>query len=65
MENNELLNYQGYYGTALPNSVDNIWIGRVLDIGETVIYQSKTKDGIQKAFEHAVDKYIYDGIIVK
>ncbi len=54
----DLLQYNGYEGTAELDMTRCTCRGRVLFIHDLVTYEAKTPDQLQKEFEAAVDDYI-------
>lgn len=53
-----LKNYKGYSGSAIYDSKDNVYYGKILNISDLILYESKYRDGLQKSFEAAVDEYV-------
>lgn len=54
------LEYNGYIGTAEISTEDGVFHGKLAHIRDLVTYESKTADGLVKAFRSAVDDYLAD-----
>lgn len=54
------LEYKGYIGSVELSVEDGVFHGRLAHIRDLVTYESKTADGLVKAFHHAVDDYLAD-----
>lgn len=55
-----LREYRGYQGSCEFSAEDQVWYGEVLFIRDGVFYEAAGKEGLQKAFEKAVDEYFED-----
>ena len=53
-----ILEYQGYYGSAEFSLEDNIFHGKLLYIRSLVTYESDNVEGLKQAFHEAVDDYL-------
>lgn len=62
MSNKSLLlpEYCGYVGSIEHSKKDNLFYGSVQFITDGIFYESETLEGLQKAFEDAVDEYLAD-----
>jgi predicted HicB family RNase H-like nuclease len=58
MADKDLLNYKGYYGSALVSIEDGVIHGKIECISDLVTYESESVAGIKSAFEFAVDDYL-------
>lgn len=54
------LEYKGYVGTAEISEDDGVFHGKLAHIRDLVTYESKTADGLVKAFHQAVNAYLAD-----
>lgn len=56
--------YKGFTGSVLyidddgAEEVGGVYFGKLLDIRDVVFYEAADLDGVQKAFEEAVDEYL-------
>lgn len=55
---NLTLFYSGYLGSIRYCDKTSLFYGKILDIDEEILYNSKTEAGLQEAFESAFDCYI-------
>lgn len=55
---NDILQYKGYYGSAMFSVEDHVLYGKLLYIRALVSYEAETASGIEKAFHEAVDDYL-------
>ena len=53
------LHYKGYSGSSEWSEEDNIFFGKILDIGDLVAYEAETEAALADEFLKAVDEYIY------
>lgn len=53
-----MLDYKGYHATVEYRPDDNLLFGRVLDLGDTVVFEAERAADVQAAFEGAVDDYL-------
>ena len=53
-----MLSYKGYHAKVEYRPDDNLLFGRVLDLGDTVVFEAETAAEVQAAFEGAVDDYL-------
>ena len=51
-----MLDYKGYHATVEYRPDDNLLFGRVLDLGDTVVFEVKRAADVQAAFQGAVDE---------
>jgi len=56
--NNDLFEYQGYYGSVQYSKEDDCLYGRIEFIDDLVLYDGKSLPELRAAFEHAVDDYL-------
>src|SRR5262245_20410250 len=54
------LEYKGYIGTAELSEDDRVFHGKLAHLRDLVTYESKTPQGLVKAFRDAVDDYVAD-----
>lgn len=54
----DLLQYKGYHGTVGYHSEDNMLIGAVVGVQDSLNYHGKTVDDITEAFHNCVDEYL-------
>jgi predicted HicB family RNase H-like nuclease len=54
------LEYKGYLGTAELSEVDGVFHGKLAFVRDLVTYESKTAEGLVRAFHDAVDDYLAD-----
>ena len=54
------LEYKGYIGTAELSEDDGVFHGKLAHLRDLVTYESKTAQGLVKAFHEAVDDYVAD-----
>jgi predicted HicB family RNase H-like nuclease len=54
------LNYRGYYGSVEISPEDRVLFGRLLFIGPLVNYEAESAQGLEQAFQAAVDDYLAD-----
>ena len=54
------LEYKGYIGTAELSEADGVFNGKLAFMRDLVTYESKTADGLVRAFREAVDDYLAD-----
>lgn len=53
-----LKEYRGYRGSAIYDSKDSVYYGKVLNIPDLILYESKYRTQLQWSFEKAVDEYL-------
>lgn len=54
------LEFKGYVGTVELSEADGVFHGKLAHIRDLVTYESRTADGLVKAFHEAVDDYLSD-----
>ena len=54
------LEYKGYLGTAELSEADGVFHGKLAFLRDLVTYESKTAEGLVRAFHDAVDDYLAD-----
>jgi len=54
------LEYKGYLGTAELSEADGVFNGKIAFLRDLVTYESKTAEGLVRAFHEAVDDYLAD-----
>lgn len=54
-----MLHHRGYSGSSEWSSEDNVFFGKILDIGDLVMYEADTETSLVDEFQAAVDEYIY------
>jgi predicted HicB family RNase H-like nuclease len=52
------MKYKGYYAVVKYDTFDRIYHGKIADIKDLVSFHSETEEGLQVAFEEAVDDYL-------
>ena len=55
---NNLLKYNGYYGTVEFSSADQIFFGRVIGVSSLISFEGDSVKTLSEDFEGAVDEYI-------
>lgn len=50
--------YRNYTGSIEYSEADGVFHGKVLNVTDLVSYEADDEDGIQRAFEEAVDDYL-------
>lgn len=51
--------YNGYRGCAIYDDSNKVWYGKLLNSGvDLVPYEAETYDGLQIAFQKAIDDYL-------
>ena len=53
-----MLNYKGYHARVEYRPDDNLLFGRVLDLGDTVVFEAERAADVEAAFQGAVDDYL-------
>ena len=53
-----MLSYKGYHATVTYRPDDHLLFGRVLDLGDTVVFEAETAAEVEGAFQGAVDDYL-------
>ncbi len=54
----DILEYQGYYGSAEFSVADNVFHGKLLYIRALVTYEADNVEGLKQAFHEAVEDYL-------
>lgn len=57
-DTDNIIKFGSYRAKIEYDKEDNIFVGTVLDIKDTVAFHSDTHKGIQEAFEKAINNYI-------
>ena len=55
---NNILKYNGYFGTIDFSLSDNILFGKIIGIDDLVTYEATTLDALKKSFIEAVEDYL-------
>ena len=55
---NSLMNYKGFTAKIEFSADDNVFVGRLIEIDDIVMFEAETVDGLKTAFEEAVDFHI-------
>lgn len=58
MKREDLLEYNGYYGSVEYSAEDRLLTGKILFINDLVMYMSPTATDIEEKFRSAVDLYL-------
>lgn len=53
-----LIEYKGYHAEIEFNKDENIFVGHVLKIKDSVNFHGKTMDELNEAFHNAIDNYL-------
>ena len=53
-----MLDYKGYHAKVEYRPDDNLLFGRVLDLGDTVVFEAERASDVESAFHGAVDDYL-------
>lgn len=53
-----MLKYKGYFGSVEFSLEDKVLHGKIQCVNDLVTYEAETLDGLQMAFEEAVDDYL-------
>jgi predicted HicB family RNase H-like nuclease len=56
---NNILQHRGYSGSLEWSPEDNVFFGKILGIGDLVMYEAVTESSLVDEFQAAVDEYIY------
>lgn len=54
----DLLFYNGYHGTVHYNAEDNLLVGEVVGVQDSLNYHGNTIDEITESFQNCVDEYL-------
>ena len=54
----DLLQYKGYHGTVAYNSEDNMLVGSVVGVQDSLNYNGNSTDEIKAAFQNCIDEYL-------
>lgn len=54
----DLLQYKGYHGTVAYNSEDNMLVGSVVGVQDSLNYNGNSIDEITAAFQNCIDEYL-------
>ncbi|HEY0659317.1 MAG TPA: type II toxin-antitoxin system HicB family antitoxin [Pyrinomonadaceae bacterium] len=55
---NNLMNYKGFTAKIEFSADDNVFVGRLIGIDDIVVFEAETVEGLNKAFQEAVDFHI-------
>ncbi len=64
MKLDNTLTYKGYFGSAEYSINDKVIHGKILGLNDSVTYEIKETEDIQKIFEETVDEYLDDCILL-
>lgn len=55
---NDILEYKGYYGNVQFSAEDETFIGEVIGINDTVIFEGSSVEDLKTSFHSAVEDYL-------
>ena len=55
---NDILEYKGYYGNVHFSAEDDAFIGEVIGINDTIVFEGETVEELKGSFHQAVDDYL-------
>lgn len=55
---NNLLKYKNFTAKVEFSADDNLFVGKLIDIDDEVMFEAETVDGLKQSFEEAVDFHI-------
>lgn len=55
---NDVMNYNGYWGSVEVSLSEEVIHGKILNINDLITYEAKTVEGLQEEFRLAVDDYL-------
>lgn len=58
MESEIYLSYKDYAGVVSWSQEDNCYHGRIIGITDLVLFEADEQNGLQQAFEEAVEDYL-------
>ena len=54
------MKYKGYEATIEYDEEDRLFVGRVINLKDIIVFDETSKDKLEQSFHHVIDQYLED-----